>query len=66
MGLYTATLSELTKQMLQELGDRERSVQFPGGVGTATDPWNFDASVAIELWDFADSVINHRKPEVDG
>jgi len=66
MGLYTATLSELTKQMLQELGDREKSVQFPGGVGTATDPWNFDASVAIELWDFADSVTNHRKPEVDG
>jgi predicted dehydrogenase len=65
-GLYTASLNELTRQMLQELGDQEKSIIFPGGIGTKTDAWNFDTSVAVELWDFADSVTNHRRPEVDG
>jgi len=66
VGMYTASLNELTRQMLQELGEQEKNLIFPGGVGTKTDMWNFDTSVAVELWDFADSVINHRKPEVDG
>lgn len=65
-GQYTATLNELSRQMLQELSPQENSFNFPGGVGIMTDAWNFDTSVAIELWDFADSVVNHHKPEVDG
>jgi predicted dehydrogenase len=66
MGLYTALPNELTRQMLQELGEQEKSIIFPGGIGTKTDAWNFDTSVAVELWDFADSVISRRRPEVDG
>jgi len=66
LGQFTMTHQELIRQMLGEISEQEKQAFFPGGVGARADPWNFDVSMAIELWDFADSIARGRKPEVDG
>jgi len=66
IGQYTASMWELVPQMLSELKTEEKTTLFPGGVGEKGDIWGFDIGVAIELWDFADSMVKRRKPEVDG
>jgi len=66
IGQYTMSHPELIRQMLGAVSEQERDRIFPGGVGAKVDPWNFDASMAVELWDFADAIVKRRKPEVDG
>jgi len=66
IGQYTLSHPELVRQMLGAISEQEKDYIFPGGVGARADPWNFDVSMAVELWDFADSIAKRRKPEVDG
>ncbi len=51
------SMEQLQAQMRNALGPERMQQLFPNGV---TDHF------AIELWDFIDAVLNHRKPEVDG
>jgi len=66
LGQFTMSHHELIRQMLGQMDEQEKNTIFPGGVGTRADPWSFDVSMGIELWDFADSIFSGRRPEVDG
>ena len=56
-GKHVVPMSELEYLMMNSLSDKDKERLFPAGVKNG---------VAIELWDFADAIINKRKPEVDG
>jgi predicted dehydrogenase len=62
-GVQTVPNSELVRWMLSEMDDEERNALFPGGIGISR---NFDSTIAIEIWDFYQSIIEGRSPEVDG
>ena len=48
---------ELQKLFMESVSDHEKEKLFPGGV---TD------TIAVELKDFADAILNGNRPEVDG
>ena len=50
----------LVSKMMESLSPEEKEKWFPQGLTDARD------TVATELYDFYDSVVNRRKPEVDG
>lgn len=50
-------MNTLVAKMMEDLSTEEKGRWFPGDVKD---------SVATELYDFYDSVVNRRKPEVDG
>lgn len=56
-GDQTMSKDEIEKEYLMTLTDEEKARLFPYGC-----THNF----GIEVWDFADAIRNHRKPEVDG
>ena len=66
VGQYTMSAHELVRKMLQEMSEEEKNWMFPGGIGTKSDPWSFELSMPIQLWDFANSLRESRKFEVDG
>ncbi|MBO3767831.1 MAG: Gfo/Idh/MocA family oxidoreductase [Thermoproteota archaeon] len=65
LGKYTLSLYELAQMMKKELGAEKVNELFPNGIGTR-NLFDFDGTIAIELYDFARSIIEHKKPEVDG
>ncbi|MGB9894970.1 MAG: Gfo/Idh/MocA family protein [Thermoproteota archaeon] len=65
IGKYTLSLYELAQMMRKEIGPEKVNEMFPNGVGTRS-LFDFDGTIAIELYDFARSIIEHKKPEVDG
>ncbi len=56
-GLEVYGLNNLIERMNKDLSQEEKERMFPGG---ATDTFS------TELHDFYDSIVNKRKPEVDG
>jgi UDP-N-acetyl-2-amino-2-deoxyglucuronate dehydrogenase len=64
----TFTFRELTKIMMTRMSKEEQERFFPKGLGTKlrSSFWGDDASFATELLDFANAIIEQRKPEVDG
>ncbi len=62
-GQRTVEPRDLTRWMLEEIGEEKRNRLFPGGIGIGRD---FDSTVAIEIWDFYRAVVEGRPPEVDG
>jgi predicted dehydrogenase len=61
-------LEKLTDMMLSNLSEESREKFFPKGLGSDYKAtfWGSDPSFAIELLDFADAILNHGRPEVDG
>lgn len=57
IGQEAYTLPELQQLMMNALTAEEKERLFPNGVTN---------DVAIELWDFGEAILNHRRPEVDG
>ncbi|MBO3831794.1 MAG: Gfo/Idh/MocA family oxidoreductase [Candidatus Brockarchaeota archaeon] len=55
--IETQSMNTLVSRMFESLRPEEKAKWFPKGI---TD------TVATELYDFYDSVVNHRPPEVDG
>jgi len=62
-GMQTVPNRELVRWMLSEIEDEKRNALFPGGIGISR---NFDSTVAIEIWDFYQAILDGRSPEVDG
>jgi len=57
VGVYSTSSRELQSLMMKGLDQEVKERWFPKGVTN---------DVAIELYDFAESILNNRKPEVDG
>jgi len=67
-GHKVVELAKLTDMMLSSLSEESREKFFPKGLGCQFKAtfWGGDPSHAIELLDFADAVLEDKKPEVDG
>jgi len=57
VGVYSISSRELQSLMMKGLDPHVKERWFPKGITN---------DVAIELYDFAESTLGHRKPEVDG
>jgi Predicted dehydrogenases and related proteins len=62
VGTFSLSPRELVSTMMSSLPQEVKEKWFPKGVGVEMGSFG----VSVELLDFADSIINHRKPEVDG
>jgi predicted dehydrogenase len=64
----TYTIDELTKIMMTHISKKEQDIFFPKNLGTKlrSSFWGGNDNFAIELLDFANAIIEQRKPEVDG
>jgi len=67
-GHKVVELVKLTDMMLRNLSEESREKFFPKGLGCQYKAtfWGGDPSHAIELLDFADAILEDKKPEVDG
>lgn len=65
VGRYTLSLYELYQMMKKDIGVEKINEMFPNGVGTRS-LFDFDGTIAIELYDFARSIVERKRPEVDG
>jgi len=62
VGTFSLSPRELVSTMMSSLPQEVKEKWFPKGVGVEMGSFG----VSVELLDFTDSIINHRKPEVDG
>jgi len=60
----TTPLDALIRQMLDEIDPDEREKLFPSGIGIESP--DFSSTVALEILDFAEAVLEGTRPEVDG
>jgi len=62
VGTFSLSPQELVNTMMNSLPQEVKEKWFPRGVGVEMGSFG----VSVELLDFAESIIDNRKPEVDG